>query len=169
MKGSFTSMLSRIKGWEPRSIMGLCCDNTCRLNTGRGQCCDLHRCSFLTITSFACKIYMISVKSYLWKLHTDTSCLDLKKLELSCVSSRVPNKKINQGKCIYIYKFKKYLKLDIGRQKHSPLISGTFPRWRACNVVVASARGGKERCGFLWYAAPSQVCLHRHSCSDLCS
>lgn len=115
------------------------------------------------------KFYMISVKSYLWKLHTDTSCLDLKKLELSCISSRVPNKKINQGKCIYIYKFKKYLKLDIGRQKHSPLISGTFPRWRACNVVVASARGGKERCGFLWYAAPSQVCLHRHSCSDLCS
>lgn len=115
------------------------------------------------------KFYMISVKSYSWKLHTDTSCLDLKKLELSCVSSRVPNKKKNQGKCIYIYKFKKYLKLDIGRQKHSPLISGTFPRWRACDVVVASARGGKERCGFLWYAAPSQVCLHRHSCSDLCS
>lgn len=49
------------------------------------------------------KFYMISVKSYLWKLHTDTSCLDLKKLELSCVSSRVPNKKkIRVNASIYI-------------------------------------------------------------------
>lgn len=52
-----------------------------------------------------------------------------------------------------LYIFEWDLKLDIGREEQSPLISGTFP-WQRARDVVAWARGAKSGVDFFGMLSP---------------
>lgn len=66
-----------------------------------------------------------------------------------------------------LYIFEWDLKLDIGCEEQSPLISGTFP-WQRARDVVAWARGAKSGVDFFGMLSPLTSVSSSRWCSGLC-